>query len=58
LMSKVTFTNEQMSETLAWQDSKKASADESAVHFLTTYKTIWADWLSPEAKEKLAAVLK
>ncbi|MER9794148.1 glycine betaine ABC transporter substrate-binding protein [Mesorhizobium sp. M0213] len=58
LMSKVSFTNAQMSETLAWQEDKKASSDESAVHFLTTYKTVWVNWLSPEAKEKLAAVLK
>lgn len=58
LMTKVSFTNAQMSETLAWQEDKKASAEEAAVHFLTTYKEVWADWLSPEAKEKLATVLK
>ncbi|MCV9999247.1 ABC transporter substrate-binding protein [Pararhizobium sp. YC-54] len=58
LMSKVSFTNAQMSETLAWQEEKKASAEEAAVHFLTTYKDVWAGWLSPDAKQKLSAVLQ
>ena len=55
LMSKVAFTNQQMGEVLAWQEENKASIDESVVHFLMTYPDVWTAWVSPEAKEKLAA---
>ena len=58
LMSKVSFTNAQMGEILAWKEEKKASADEAAVYFLTKYKTVWGAWLNDAAKAKLAAVLK
>lgn len=58
LMSKVTFTNEQMQQVLAWQEEKKASADEAAVHFFTTYKDVWGGWLNDEAKAKLGTLLQ
>jgi glycine betaine/proline transport system substrate-binding protein len=58
LMSKVSFTNEQMSSVLAWQEDNNASSDETAVHFLTTYKDVWGDWLDDTAREKLAAILQ
>lgn len=58
LMSKVTFTNQQMNEVLAWQEDNKASADEAAVYFLTTYKDVWGAWLNDEAREKLSALLQ
>ncbi len=58
LMKKLAFTNEQMGKVLAWKQDKKASSDEAAVYFLTTYKSVWADWLNDAAKKKLAAVLK
>ncbi|MQU68393.1 ABC transporter substrate-binding protein [Sinorhizobium meliloti] len=58
LMSKVSFTNAQMSDVLAWQETKKASSDEAAVYFLTKYKDVWAGWLSADAKLKLSALLK
>jgi glycine betaine/proline transport system substrate-binding protein len=57
-MSKVTFSNDIMNKLLAWQDDNKATADETAVHFLTTYKDVWPNWLSDDAKAKLASVIK
>ena len=57
LMSKVSFTNAQMGEILAWQEDNKASADESAVYFLNKYKDAWSGWINDEAKGKLAALL-
>ena len=58
LMSKVSFTNEIINKLLAWQEDKKATADETAVYFLTTYKDVWPNWLSEEAKTKVAAIVK
>ncbi len=58
LMKKLSFTNAQMGEILAWKEDKKASSEEAAVYFLTKYKSIWGNWLSDAAKKKLAAVLK
>jgi glycine betaine/proline transport system substrate-binding protein len=58
LMSKVSFTNEIMNKLLAWQEDKKATADETAVYFLTTYKDIWPNWLSEEAKTKVSTIVK
>lgn len=57
LMSNVAFTNTQMGEILAWKDSNNATNEEAAVYFLTNYQDVWADWLSDEAKAKLAALL-
>ncbi|CCM78801.1 ABC transporter substrate-binding protein [Rhizobium mesoamericanum] len=57
LMSKVTFSNEVMNALLSWQEENKASADETAVHFLTTYKDVWPNWLSDDAKTKIAAII-
>jgi len=47
-----------MGEVLAWRLENNASNEEAAVHFLTTYKDVWADWLSDDAKAKLAPLLK
>lgn len=58
LMSHVSFTNAQMGAVLAWQEDNKASIDESVVHFLTTYPEVWSAWVTPEAKEKLAAFVQ
>ncbi|GAB4388050.1 glycine betaine ABC transporter substrate-binding protein [Albidovulum sp.] len=58
LMSKVSFTNDQMNEILAWMEDNNASAEEGAVHFLTSHKDVWAGWLNDSAREKLAAIIK
>lgn len=58
LMSKLTFTNAIMGHLLAWQEENSASADETAVYFLTNNKNIWSTWLNDSAKSKLAALLQ
>ncbi len=58
LMAHVSFTNAQMGAVLAWQEENKASADETAVHFLTEYKDVWSTWIDDSAREKLSALLK
>lgn len=57
LMSNISFTNEQMSQVLAWQEDNNASSEETAVHFLTSYPDVWGNWLSDAAREKLSALL-
>lgn len=58
LMKNVTFTNEQMGSVLAWKEDNNASTEEAAVHYLTTYKDVWVDWINDDAKTKLSALLK
>ena len=58
LLSKVSFTNAQMGEVLAWRDDNNASFEEAAVYFLTNYKDVWGDWLNDDARGKLAPLLK
>jgi len=57
LMRKVAFTNAQMNEVLAWKKDNSASGDEAAVYFIQNYKDVWVDWLSDDAKKKLANLL-
>ena len=58
MLSKMSFTNAQMGEVLAWQESNNASYEEAAVYFLTSYKDVWASWLNDEARENLSALLQ
>ena len=58
LMTNLSFTNAQMGETLAWVEDNKASYEEGAVHFLTTYKEVWGAWLNDAARNKLSALLQ
>jgi glycine betaine/proline transport system substrate-binding protein len=58
MLSKLSFTNQQMGSVLAWKEDNNASAEEAAVYFLTTYNDVWGDWLNDEAKSKLARLLK
>ena len=58
LMSKVSFTNKQLNEVLAWQEKNTATSEEAAVHFITHNKDVWSDWLNDAAKQKLAPLLK
>lgn len=57
LMSNVSFTADEMSAILAWQDSNNASAEEAAVNFLINNKSVWAEWLNEDAKANLAKIL-
>lgn len=58
LMKKLSFTNKQMSQLLAWQEANKASSEEAAVHFITTQQGVWSAWLSEDARKNLAPLLK
>jgi glycine betaine/proline transport system substrate-binding protein len=58
MLSKLSFTNQQMGAVLAWKDDNNASNEEAVVHFLTNYKNVWANWLDDGAKVKLAKLLK
>lgn len=57
-LTKMSFSNQQMGEVLAWQDSNSASFEEAAVYFLTTYKDTWSAWLSDDARANLAELLE
>jgi len=57
-MRNVAFSNTQMGELLAWKEDNNASADETAVRFLTNYKDVWPAWLNEEAKGKLSALIQ
>lgn len=57
LMRKLSFTNLQMSQLLAWQEENKASAEEAAVHFLTNNADVWSAWLNDSARKNLSALL-
>lgn len=58
LLSNIQFTNEQMNDILAWQEENNASPEEAAVWFLTTYSDVWQDWVSDEARVKLAGLIE
>lgn len=58
MMSKLSFTNQQMGMVLAWQEENKATADEAAVYFLTEFKDVWPNWVNDAAREQLAALIQ
>ena len=58
LLSKMSMTNQQVGALLAWQDANNASADETAVYFLTSSPDVWSGWLDDAAREKLSALLQ
>ena len=58
LLTNVQFTNDQMGEVLAWQEDNNATANEAAVHFLTTYADTWQGWVNETARENLSALLQ
>ncbi|MEM8572479.1 MAG: ABC transporter substrate-binding protein [Pseudomonadota bacterium] len=55
---KMSFETGAMSALLAWQDDNNASAEEAAVHFLTSSPDIWSGWISDPAKDKLSNLLQ
>ncbi len=52
------FETDVMSQLLAWQDENTASAEEVAVHFLTSYPDVWSEWLSEDARGELSALFQ
>lgn len=55
--SKMSIKTATMSSLLAWADENNASAEETAVHYLTTYQDEWSGWINDAAREKLAKLL-
>ncbi len=58
LVSNISFTTQELSNLLAWQADNGASSEEAAVHYLTTSKDTWMDWVNPAAAEKLSAIIQ
>ncbi|WP_281981851.1 ABC transporter substrate-binding protein [Thalassorhabdomicrobium marinisediminis] len=58
MLEKLSFTNQQMGEVLAWQADNNASYEEAAVFFLSNYEEVWSDWINDEARENLSALLQ
>ncbi|MCB5198386.1 ABC transporter substrate-binding protein [Loktanella sp. TSTF-M6] len=58
MMSKVSFTNNQMGEVLAWKEENNASAEEAAVYFITNNSDVWSQWLNEEAATNLAGLIQ
>jgi glycine betaine/proline transport system substrate-binding protein len=57
-LGKMTFTNAQMGQVLAWKEDNNASNEEAAVYFLSNYKDVWSTWLNAEATTNLSALLQ
>lgn len=53
----MTFETSTMSGLLAWQDDNNASAEETAVHFLTNNTDTWSGWVNDAARENLSNLL-
>ena len=50
--SRRTFTNQQMSEMLAWMGDYQADGEMAMEHFLRKYPTVWQAWLTePQARK-------
>lgn len=58
LMKNVSFTNAEMGKLLAWQEANKASAEETAVHFITSQQDVWSGWINEDARQNLSSLLK
>jgi glycine betaine/proline transport system substrate-binding protein len=58
LVSNISFSNQELSNLLAWQSENNASAEEAAVYFLTSNQETWKGWVNDEARERLAAIFE
>ena len=58
LMGKVSFEVDILNTLLAWQEANSASAEETAVYFLSNYSDTWSGWINDAARENLAAFIK
>ncbi|TMV82562.1 ABC transporter substrate-binding protein [Thioclava sp. BHET1] len=56
-LAKMSFKTDTMSKLLAWQDKNNATAQQTAVHFLTTKQDVWSGWIDASAKKNLAKLL-
>lgn len=58
LVQNISFSTNELSQLLAWQDENSASSEEAAVYFLTQNKDTWMGWVSDDAAAKLGAIFK
>ena len=58
LVSNISFGTQELSNLLAWQADNSASAEEAAVHFLTTSQDTWKGWINEAAAERLSAIFQ
>ena len=58
MLGKMSLTNFEIGGLLAWMEANSATADETAVYFLTTSPDVWGGWLDDAAREKLSALLQ
>jgi glycine betaine/proline transport system substrate-binding protein len=58
LVSNISFGTQELSNLLAWQADNSASAEEAAVHFLTTNQDTWQGWINDAAAERLSAIFQ
>ncbi|MCL3883911.1 ABC transporter substrate-binding protein [Marivita sp. GX14005] len=57
LIGNISFGTDEMSALLAWKGENNATAEETAVHFLTTKQDVWRDWLNDDARARLSKLL-
>jgi glycine betaine/proline transport system substrate-binding protein len=53
----MSFETDTMSGLLAWQDENNASAEETAVHFISSSPDVWSAWLNDSARDSLSQLL-
>lgn len=58
LVQNISFTSDEISKLLAWQEENSASNEEAAVQFLLENKDTWMEWVNADAAEKLGAVFQ
>ncbi len=57
LISNISFSTDEMSALLSWQNENNASTEEAAVYFLQNNKDKWANWLNDDARQRLSKLL-
>lgn len=56
-LTKRSWSNETVSQLMAWMTDNQASGEEGAKRFLEENEDMWSKWVSPEAAEKIKAAL-
>ncbi|HHF2904676.1 TPA: ABC transporter substrate-binding protein [Vibrio diabolicus] len=51
------FTNEQMSEMLAWMEDNYADGEEAMFYFFNTYPDLWKGWVSEDVAVRIEKAL-
>nr|WP_260258404.1 glycine betaine ABC transporter substrate-binding protein [Vibrio intestinalis] len=51
------YTNQLMSELLAWIEDNQADAEEAMYYFFETYPDVWKSWVSAEVAQKVEQAL-